>query len=327
MRLLIIGAGKLGKNFQAALKDATASSRGSFEVRLRADRKGLPRSSDAEVILLAVRDGRISSLGVELANARWATRLSAVVHASGALSPDALAPLREVGVPVAQLHPMLSFSSSRKPLRLGHVAGRRFAGGHALIAGDPKAVRIASRLAREVGLAPRHWEGIDLRLYHAAAALVANGAAALASVGAEVLVAAGVDAAHAPRVLGPLLASVAQNVEQFGLPDALTGPVRRGGTAVIRSHLAGLSAGHLASATELYRALVLAQLPLARELGDASMSDLEEIERLLAPERGARAPAAPAAAVSAAARDPDVASPRVGHRTRRGRGVGSRTKG
>ncbi len=288
MKLLIFGAGKLGRNFQVALREAARRSKRPFTVTLRAARKGLPRRCDAEVVLLAVRDGRIGPLAQELAMLPWAPRLKAVIHASGALSPEVLAPLRGLGVAVAQLHPMLSFASERQCLRLGSKTELRFQGGHALVAGDARAVRVAARLAREVGLVPRHWEGIDPRLYHAAAALVANGAAALASVGAEVLAASGVAPERAPSVLGPLLASVAFNVERFGLPGALTGPVRRGGLAVIGAHLAALDE-RLPDAAGLYRAVAFAQLPLSRQLGDASMNDLQEIERLLKHVSGGRA--------------------------------------
>lgn len=295
MKLLIIGAGKLGRNFHAALRESARTSQRPFRVTLRADRKGLPRRTDADLVLLAVRDARISPLARDLARLGWARQLRAVVHGSGALSADALAPLRRIGVAVAQLHPMLSFASERQHLRLGGAEQPRFAGGFALVSGDLQAVRLASRLAREVGLVPSHLEGIDPRLYHAAAALVANGAAALASVGAEVLVASGVAPEQASAALAPLLASVAFNVQRFGLPHALTGPVRRGGVAVIRSHLGGLQE-KLPSAAELYRALALAQLPLARALGDASPNDLQKIERALressrrAPGRRPRAP-------------------------------------
>ena len=41
-------------------------------------------------------------------------------------------------------------------------------------------------------------------------------------------------------MLGPLLRSVADNVETLGFPDALTGPVRRGDAAGVEKHLATL---------------------------------------------------------------------------------------
>jgi hypothetical protein len=52
---------------------------------------------------------------------------------------------------------------------------------------------------------------------------------------AELLVRDGVVCEEAPKLLGPLLRSVAENVERLGFPDALTGPVRPATSSVWRS--------------------------------------------------------------------------------------------
>ena len=109
---------------------------------------------------------------------------------------------------------------------------------------------------------------------------MANGAAALAAVGAELLVRAGVAPAVAPKMLGPLLRSVAENVETLGFPDALTGPVRRGDAAGVERHLAALRS-KLPAAVELYLAAGKAQLPLARAIGDAPGDRFDAVDRVL----------------------------------------------
>src|SRR5205085_5830418 len=114
--------------------------------------------------------------------------------------------------------------------------------GNVHVQGDRAAVARAVRLARALGMSPRTFPRLDTVGYHAAAGLVANGAAALAAVGAEVLVASGVPRAAAPRLLGPLLRSVADNIECLGFPDALTGPVHRGDPVAVGKHLALLTA-------------------------------------------------------------------------------------
>jgi predicted short-subunit dehydrogenase-like oxidoreductase (DUF2520 family) len=125
-------------------------------------------------------------------------------------------------------------------------------------------------------MTPRTIPGLDAVAYHAAAGLVANGGAALAAVGAALLERAGVSADVAPRMLGPLLRSVADNVEALGFPEALTGPVRRGDAAGVAKHLATLRA-KLPSAVDLYLAAVEAQLPLARAIGDAPPANFDAI--------------------------------------------------
>jgi len=109
---------------------------------------------------------------------------------------------------------MISFAS----LEVGPTLTR----GQVNVDGDPRAVRVASRVARLLGMRPRHLPNLDKVAYHAAAGMVANGAAALAAAGTELLVRASVTPKVAAEMLGPLLRSVADNVERLGLPAALT---------------------------------------------------------------------------------------------------------
>jgi predicted short-subunit dehydrogenase-like oxidoreductase (DUF2520 family) len=111
---------------------------------------------------------------------------------------------------------------------------------------------------------------------------VANGAAALAAGGVALLGKAGVPAATAAAMLGPLLRSVAENVEALGLPQALTGPVRRGDAGGVGKHLETLSrlAPDLVS---FYVAAARTQLPLARALGEAPPESFDAIAERIGP--------------------------------------------
>jgi len=82
-------------------------------------------------------------------------------------------------------------------------------------------------------------------------------------------------------MLGPLLRSVSENVERLGIPDALTGPVRRGDAAAVSSHLAAI---HLKAPAlvPLYRAVATAQLSMAERLGDAPRQAILQVKRVLA---------------------------------------------
>jgi predicted short-subunit dehydrogenase-like oxidoreductase (DUF2520 family) len=265
LAVFVIGAGKLGAALARALR-----ARGA-KVTLRAARKGLPRAVDADVVVLAVRDRDLGPLAEKLAAV--VSPRAAVVHVAGALGPEVLAPLRTVCAGVAQMHPMISFASAR----LGPALTR----GNVHVQGDPAAVTRARRLSRLLGMTPRTVAGLDTIAYHAAAGLVANGAAALAAVGAELLIKAGVSPEDAPRMLGPLLRSVGDNVEALGLPEALTGPVRRGDAVGVEKHLKTLGE-KLPSAVGLYLAAAQAQLPLARALGDAPPEAFDAVADVLA---------------------------------------------
>ena len=82
-------------------------------------------------------------------------------------------------------------------------------------------------------------------------------------------------------MLGPLLRSVAENVEALGFPDALTGPVRRGDAGAIQRQIDVLRA-RLPAALPLFVAAAQAQVPLARAIGDAKMDDFDAVEGVLA---------------------------------------------
>jgi predicted short-subunit dehydrogenase-like oxidoreductase (DUF2520 family) len=240
-------------------------------VTLRSARARAPRAIDADVVLLATRERDLRPLAERLRGA--VSPRAVVLHVAGALGTEPLASLRGVCAGVGQMHPLLAFASKSRSPTLERATVH--------VQGDPMAVARARRLARILGMRPRTIEGLDTALYHAAAGLVANGAAALAAVGADLLVRAGVDRALAPGMLGPLLRSVAENVEALGFPAALTGPVRRGDLPGLEGHLAVLRA-KLPGALPLYLAAAQAQLPLARAIGDAPEASFRAIQRALA---------------------------------------------
>ncbi len=263
----ILGAGKVGDALARAIRKAGGKA------QLRAARKGLPKKPiDADLLIIAVRDRDILPLATELAKKGLVGRATACVHVAGALDAEALAPLRAVCAGVAQMHPMISFASHAHPPRLE--------GGHVHVKGDDAAVKRAKQLVSSLGMTPRTFPKLDPIGYHAAAGLVANGAAALAALGAKILAQAGVDEATAPLMLGPLLRSVADNVSALGFPQALTGPVRRGDPVAIAKHLAILEA-RVPEAVPLFVASGLAQLPLARQIGEGPSTGFDDIEKIL----------------------------------------------
>jgi predicted short-subunit dehydrogenase-like oxidoreductase (DUF2520 family) len=270
LSVFVFGAGKAGASLARALRAA------HVKTTLRAARKGLPRKIDADVVILAVRDRDLAPCAQSMRDARVVPERAVVLHVAGALGPEPLAALRGACAGVGQMHPMISFASPRRAPDLAR--------GNVHVQGDARAVSRARTLAKLLGMTPRSVPDLDAIAYHAAAGLVANGAAALAAVGAELLVRAGFARSVAPQLLGPLLRSVAENVERLGFPDALTGPVRRGDVAGLEKHLATLRA-KLPEAVPLYLAAAQAQLPLARALAEAPEESFDAIEAALATAR------------------------------------------
>ena len=227
MRIFLYGAGKVGRALAAAIRAK------KWPVVLRPARAGLPKKRlAADLVILCVRDRDLVATAERFAASGIVPKGAACVHVAGALGPEPLASLRAVCAGVAQMHPMISFASPRFFPTLAR--------GQVHVSGDPVAVRRGRALAKRLGMSARTIPRLDTIGYHASAGLVANGAAALAAVGAELLVRSGVPRATAPLMLGPLLRSVAENVERLGFPAALTGPVRRGDAGAVTIHIGNL---------------------------------------------------------------------------------------
>jgi predicted short-subunit dehydrogenase-like oxidoreductase (DUF2520 family) len=265
MNITILGAGKVGRGLSRALAGT------GHRVRLLPSRRGPSEPIRDALLVLAVRDGAITDTASALADGGWVSRRTAVVHVAGALGADALSPLKGKCAGIGQAHPMLSFASARRVPELS--------GALLLVGGDAKAVSRASRMGKALGMVPRAWR-VDRALYHAAGGLVANGAVALAASGAELLRRAGAPPTETAQLLAALLRSVADNVAELGLPEALSGPVRRGDAKTVAGHLAALRR----AAPELlpvYRECAKLQLKLAEALGDAEPAALAAVARTL----------------------------------------------
>lgn len=225
---MILGRGKLGRSLANELRAA------QVDVTLRAGRSraGFERSRTTRCIfILAVPDAQIARVAEALA--AQVGRADVVLHCAGARTREELTACAERGAATAGFHPLVSFASARK---LPPLAGTSF-----VVAGDARAVRSARWLCRQLRshciVAP-----ILGPAYHAAAALLANGSAALGFDAVRILCDLGVTQPDAERALAGLLASVAFNIRNVGLPEALTGPVARGDRATVRAHRAALGA-------------------------------------------------------------------------------------
>ena len=273
MKAFVFGSGKVGSCVARGLRGA------GWSVDLRSARRGLPHRLEVDVVIVATRDDQIAAAARDLAKVVGTEAV--VLHVAGSLGPEALGALRGKCKGVGQIHPMLSFADRRRAPTL--------AGAFAHVSGDRPAVAMARKVARALGMKPRTMAGMDLGAYHAAGGLVASGTIALVQAGIEVLEAWGVEPGQAVRMLGPLLRSVAENLEALGLPGALTGVVRRGDVVRAQAHLRAIreaAPAHVA----LYRGVLRAQLPLASALGEADRGDLERLGRLAASARsGGRA--------------------------------------
>ena len=200
-----------------------------------------PATRDCDVLILAVSDDAIESVGEALAS-RVSCRVA--LHLSGALSSGVLAPLARLGAAVGSLHPVRPFT--------GEVH-EDWSGAFVAVEGDPAAAETATAIARAVGARPHALSPDAKPLYHAAASLAAGGTAAVVSVAVEAWIAAGVPADTAREVLSGLAERAVAAASKLPFREAFTGAVARRDVGTVRAHTEALAPHPEAFA--LYRAL------------------------------------------------------------------------
>jgi predicted short-subunit dehydrogenase-like oxidoreductase (DUF2520 family) len=264
----IVGAGAVGTALGVAL------SRGGWPIHAVASRDAGRRErfrslvevsrvfadpepilDEVELIILAVPDDSIGPLAASLRMYSG----QAMIHTSGALGAEVLAPAMAAGTQIGAFHPLVAFADTERAVAALH-------GATIAIEGDDQLAAMLADMAEVVGAtAVRLAEG-SKAAYHAAAVLAAGGFVALLDAIAELGRVAGLDEAGSLAVYGPLIEGTLDNARALGIRAALTGPMTRGDIGTLVAHLATLQA-HAPGVLELYVAAARREIELAEGRG------------------------------------------------------------
>jgi predicted short-subunit dehydrogenase-like oxidoreductase (DUF2520 family) len=305
----VVGAGRVGAVLGSALRAAGHTVVGASGVsqvsrdRIDALLPGVPVLEvqqvveRAELVLLTVPDDVLTELVTGLARLGAWRPGQIVVHTSGAMGTDVLAPARAAGCIPLAIHPAMTFTGTT--LDIVRLADCAFA-----VTGPTPVLPIGQALVVELGGEPVVVAEEARPLYHAALAHGANHLVVLVAQAAQALAAAGVAAPD--RVLGPLLGAAldgaVRSAASAGDPAAnrgggvgsLTGPVVRADVGTVRAHLDELArlAGRDPSAADIpasYRVLARAAATRALVGGRISPRQAADLLDVLA-ELGPAAP-------------------------------------
>ena len=232
-RVAVIGGGRLGRTFAAALRAGGVDVVGPLD---RGWRERTPRALDGcECVLLCVPDRAIASAAADAAG-----HVAIVGHTSGATELAALEPALAAGAAGFSLHPLMSFP---EPLDDPQAARARLSGaGCAVAATSERALATARALAAVVGLEPFAIADDGRAAYHAAASIAANFLVTLEAAAERVAAAAGLAPADARRLLAPLVRRTVESWAAVGPERALTGPIARGDEATVARQRAAVAA-------------------------------------------------------------------------------------
>jgi len=271
--LAIIGAGRVGRALGQRLRhkgwhitvvsartEASAKRATRFIGAGRAAVGIPPTISAVSTVLLAVPDDALAAVTARLAHVAGANLNGRVVlHTSGAVSSEVLDPLRPLGASVGSMHPLQTFNGVHVP----PLEGKVFA-----IEGDEAAVRVARKMARDLGGSPVRLAASKKPLYHAAGAFAAGLCLALEEAGVQIMMSAGLKRREAQAALLSLTRQVLEHYEKLGPQKAWTGPLPRGDFGVVAAHESELRTMppeylHAYRAVSRLAARVLAQHPAA----------------------------------------------------------------
>lgn len=264
----IVGAGAVGTALGVALTRAgwpiaaVASRDPARRERFRA-LVGVTRAfaeatallDEVELVIVAVPDDAIASVAgtIHLYSGQ------AIVHTSGLLGAEVLAPAMAAGTQVGAFHPLVAFADVERAVAALH-------GATVAIEGDDQLADLLARMAEAIGAVPVRLVPGSKAAYHAAAVLAAGGTVAILDAIAELGRVAGLDEAGSLAIFSPLIVQTLGNAAAVGIGNALTGPMTRGDVGTLRAHLAELRTD-APGVVEVYLALARRELVLAEERG------------------------------------------------------------
>ena len=264
----IIGAGAVGTALGVALSragwrvHAVASRDAARRERFRSLVKGSRAFSEptalveeVELIIVAVPDDAVAEVaaGIRMYGGQ------AMVHTSGVLGPEVLAPATAAGTQIGSFHPLVAFADTERAVAALH-------GATVAIEGDDQLAGLLAEMAEALGAIPVRLAPGAKAAYHAAAVLAAGGFVALLDAIAELGRVAGLDEAGSLAIYGPLIEQTLGNARALGIQAALTGPMTRGDRGTLEAHLAALRE-HAPGVLDLYIAAAEREIALAEARG------------------------------------------------------------
>ena len=228
-----------------------------------------PILDEVELIILAVPDDAVAPLAGSLRMYSG----QAMVHTSGALGAEVLAPAMAAGTQIGAFHPLVAFADTERAVAALH-------GATVAIEGDDQLAALLADMAEAIGAIPVRLAPGSKAAYHAAAVLAAGGLVALLDAIAELGRVAGLDEAGSLAIYGPLIEGTLGNARALGVRAALTGPMTRGDVGTLRAHLDTLRT-HAPGVLDLYVAAAVREVALAESRGALAPEDATKMREVL----------------------------------------------
>jgi predicted short-subunit dehydrogenase-like oxidoreductase (DUF2520 family) len=285
MKVGIIGAGKVGIAIASVLRTkgflitGIASRREeSLDVARRYVGEGVTYTSDlrdlverSDVVAVTTQDREISSVAREISQKVSDLKGKVFFHTSGAHSAAELKPLDVKKAALGSLHPLQTFPDVESGIAF-------LPSTYIFIEGDEAAIPYLHAIASSLGLKVLRLESSHKVFYHLSAVFACNLLCALLYEGEQIMDRIGIDLSP----FYPIINATLRNIETKGALLSLTGPVVRGDSGTIASHLSAIE--DMPLATRVYRELSMVALEMAKKRKALSSEQVDLLERVLSGE-------------------------------------------
>ncbi len=226
-----------------------------------------------KIIFITTPDDVIKNLCCAIACRKGFRKSALVIHCSGNFSSRILSSAQRLcGCQIASLHPLQSFARPAEA-----VSNSR--GIYCAYEGTDRALPKVRRLIKDLGGIPMQIRAENKSLYHAAGVIASNYLVTLLATARDFLMASGFDKPTALLALMPLVKGTIKNIDQLGIPAALTGPIARGDVSTIRNHLTAIRQ-QLKPYLPFYQTLGRHTITVAQNKGNLSRNQIQALRRL-----------------------------------------------
>lgn len=239
MKFGIIGTGIVGTAIAVRLEESgfncigvnTRSDQSYKRFQKYLNKERLPLEdwiSEADFVFITTQDGLIHSVAENLAQRGLYKPGQIWIHCSGSQSSQILKGDWKIPVKTLSVHPLQSFADIDEALRL-------IPGSHFSIEGE--AIQEGMAIVQALCGIAHQIDPEKKTLYHAGAVFASNYLVTLANMAVQLFNQVGINENDALESLIPLMQGTLRNLGKVGLPQALTGPIARGDSEVVRAHL------------------------------------------------------------------------------------------
>lgn len=186
---------------------------------------------DAELLWLCVPDRKIAEAASAIAR-RAPFGVQYAFHSSGALLSGELDALREAGVAIASVHPLMTFVPGSRP----SLAGVPFA-----LEGDAAATKLAKGIVVDLGAESFFLSAKNKAAYHAWATMTSPLLLAYFVTLEKAARVAGLRREDARKMSLPIIQQTLENYRTLGPGHSFSGPFIRGDAGTVARHLALLT--------------------------------------------------------------------------------------